>query len=42
VEIGAWSVIGAGALVTRSVEAGVVAIGSPAKKIRDTGFPGGI
>jgi len=34
VRVGAWSIIGAGAVVTKDVPAGVVAVGVPAKPIK--------
>jgi maltose O-acetyltransferase len=38
IEIGAGSVVGAGAVVTRSVAAGIVVAGVPARVIRSTGI----
>jgi len=33
--VGAWSIVGAGACVTRDIPPGVLAVGTPAKPIRD-------
>ena len=39
VKIGAWTTVGAGAVVTQDLPAGVTAVGVPARIIKQQGMP---